>query len=321
MLRRAAVAAVGLVAVTAIARAERHPTVSVEVDPCADVDGTVVRRLVAIELGTPLAEAPAPEVTRLAAHCEGALVALTVDDPITGKTLARRIDLRIDPASARARLLALAAVELVVASWIELQAPAAVARPVDAVAAPDVRLGAAAIVASRTASSPSPVTLEVQGAIRVYEGPSVSYGGGLAALWRLPAPWVLGADLLVETQSSQTVIGDTRTWRLTAAPRVGAVFLVGGLELEGDVGFRIGAAYLSGSAQQGSIPVQAHSFFAPWGGPLLAIGARTGRTLSLGFTAEVGVTVFSVEGEVNGEAATRLAGPWLLLSLLVGIPI
>src|SRR5262249_32100803 len=130
----------------------------------------------------------------------------------------------------------------------------------------------------------------------------------------------LAADLVFETQSTDTVLGDTRTYRLTAAPRVGMLAGARGFEVEAAVGFRMGAAFLEGSAPMG-VPVQGRSFAAPWGGPLIALAAPAGPRPGRGFGAELGLPVFSVGGVVNGEAPTRLAGPWLLLSLLIGTSI
>ncbi|MEM1417358.1 MAG: hypothetical protein AAGH15_20840 [Myxococcota bacterium] len=91
------------------------------VEACALVPAAEVRRIVAIELRGRLADAVTPDedTTRASVTCESA-VEITVDDPITGKTLLRTIALTDRDPEVRARVLALAIVELVSASWAEL---------------------------------------------------------------------------------------------------------------------------------------------------------------------------------------------------------
>src|SRR4029079_18035478 len=80
------------------------------------------QRLAASELRATLVD-PAPDgtVTEVKATCRGALAALEVIDPTTGKSLERTVARTAAAPNGRARLLALAVAELVVASWSELQ--------------------------------------------------------------------------------------------------------------------------------------------------------------------------------------------------------
>src|SRR5262249_33713515 len=63
--------------------------------------------------------------------CQGDTVVLRVDDPISGKSLSRDVDLAGAMPRARPRLVALALVELISASWSELDAPAVHAATVE----------------------------------------------------------------------------------------------------------------------------------------------------------------------------------------------
>lgn len=91
-------------------------------DPCVGELAQAVQRLIDIELST-LSSASLP-TAQAYVLCEltGA-VTIRIDDPLTNKTLARTLDLSRVAASARVRALALAVVELLAASWTELDRP------------------------------------------------------------------------------------------------------------------------------------------------------------------------------------------------------
>ena len=109
---------------TASARAEglERPRVSIGIVGCDAALAREAQRIAAIELRATLVE-PAPDgsVTQVTAACRGSLADLNVADPTTGKSLGRTVALTEAAPNGRARLLALAVAELVVASWSELQ--------------------------------------------------------------------------------------------------------------------------------------------------------------------------------------------------------
>lgn len=91
-------------------------------DPCVAALAQPVQRLIDIELS---ALSSASLLTAQAhVQCEqtGA-VTIRIDDRLTNKTLARTLDLSRVATSARVRALALAVVELLAASWTELERP------------------------------------------------------------------------------------------------------------------------------------------------------------------------------------------------------
>ncbi|MGZ3451704.1 MAG: hypothetical protein ACXWUG_31360 [Polyangiales bacterium] len=98
-----------------------HPNVHIEVDACVAVPAGDVKKIVTVELGALVVDTSEGPVTRVRTACKTGLVELVVDDPITGKSLSRSVDILSSPPKARARLLALAIVELVSASWTELE--------------------------------------------------------------------------------------------------------------------------------------------------------------------------------------------------------
>ena len=133
------------------AAAQSPAQVQLTVDACVAAPRSEIERLCALELGAqPLPPTViSSDATRLLVTCRERLILLQVDDPVTGKTTQRLINVgRLAPPG-QARLLALALAELVTASWVELalspkpQVPSAqaLATPVARRAAP---LGGAA---------------------------------------------------------------------------------------------------------------------------------------------------------------------------------
>jgi hypothetical protein len=97
-----------------------RPRVTLTLDSCIPLDPAEVRRGVALELGAVLAGPEDTDTTQVGVSCKDSKVVLEVIDPISGKSLSRRVDLEVSPQAARSRLLALAIAELVTASWSEL---------------------------------------------------------------------------------------------------------------------------------------------------------------------------------------------------------
>jgi hypothetical protein len=92
------------------------------VEHCPSLDARAVQRLFSADLGTTLTSKPGPEVTDVTITCEGDRVAVRVLDPISRKTLRRSFDPRPFGPGAQSRIVAIAASELVLASWAELAA-------------------------------------------------------------------------------------------------------------------------------------------------------------------------------------------------------
>lgn len=89
---------------------------------CTDIDQATVSRVVSMELAAALAdERQGGTITTANAECADGRVRLTVDDPVTGKSTTRTVDLTGQPRGLRSRLLGLAISEAVLASWVELK--------------------------------------------------------------------------------------------------------------------------------------------------------------------------------------------------------
>jgi hypothetical protein len=67
------------------------PAVHLGPAACEGLDGMELRRLVSLELGAPLAIAPGSDTTLVSLACEPGSLVVRIDDPLTGKTLLRRL--------------------------------------------------------------------------------------------------------------------------------------------------------------------------------------------------------------------------------------
>src|SRR5262245_8737810 len=124
---------------------------------CPIVPAAEVQNMVAVELrravlpfdeATPNAGAP-PATTIVRVGCAELRAAIRVEDRLTGKTVERTVDLGAAAPVARPHLLALSIVELLAASWVELQSnprPAQAPPDAAAVATPEARAAALEIV-------------------------------------------------------------------------------------------------------------------------------------------------------------------------------
>jgi hypothetical protein len=98
------------------------PPVHLDVEACDSLDATSIRRIFAADLGTPTSVEVGPDVTEVTIGCEGDRVVVRVKDPLSRKTVRRSFDPKSFGNQGQSRLIAIAASELVLASWAELEA-------------------------------------------------------------------------------------------------------------------------------------------------------------------------------------------------------
>jgi hypothetical protein len=282
---------------------------------------------VGVELGALLTDTSEEgEVTEVNVSCEGQHVWLRVEDPITGKSLTRVVDLSSDPVSARARLVALAVAELVVASWTELatnptpQVPPAGPRPSEhAVAA------ARKVVNTRLPKQMAPQTekmrlLAVASRRSFFSEPTVLWGGGVrVGRDEFPlAGWSL--DLVAEHGETDVSLGRVAMDTFT---------LGGGLYLyrrwawatfQAGFGIRVGMARLSGKSDA-AIEAETASGIAPWGWPTATAGLRIEPygPLIIQAAGETGYVVLPMSGSIDGRREYTVDGLWLGAQLGVGL--
>jgi hypothetical protein len=96
------------------------PPVSLVLEECPDLSRSEVERIFSAELGSSTTDQTSPNVTDVTIICEGARVVVRVKDPLSRKTVQRSFDTSSFDERATPRLVALAASELVLASWAEL---------------------------------------------------------------------------------------------------------------------------------------------------------------------------------------------------------
>jgi hypothetical protein len=171
-----AIMALWLVAAAPASPTSRAP-LRLEMERCGDLDEAVVKRVVSMEFGASLVEV-AGVVTTAHVECRGAEVGVTVDDPVTGKTSTRVLDLAGQPRDLRSRLLGLAISEAVLASWIELAIAPEPALPPDAPTVPPEARREVADIAARHVSPAARASFIERYKLAV--GPAVRwFGSGL----------------------------------------------------------------------------------------------------------------------------------------------
>ncbi|MDF2696316.1 MAG: hypothetical protein K0S65_4699, partial [Labilithrix sp.] len=173
--------------------------VAVTIDPCVEVRQAEVGHIVEIELRIRLSP-PSAEATRAEVTCEGDALEIRVDDPITRKRLTRRVPVVALGSSTKARLLALAVVELVSASWTELEtdAPPAV-EPEGPKLAPVVLEEARKAVKSRSAAAPPRWRTALVGGLGYDSaGLGVSWGGGARLRYHFTGSIGLASEVFAE---------------------------------------------------------------------------------------------------------------------------
>jgi hypothetical protein len=320
---RAVTVAVVLVAALSTARADAPP-LRLQIDGCVGVDIADVERIVAVEIRTtPMTSKTRANVdtTQVDVSCDGQLVVLRALDPITGKQTSRRIDLAGTPALARDRTLGLSIVELVVASWSELESVPEPAAPiVERTSSPNAR-GAARLQVRKRIQATRERSLR----------PSVSL---LARAAHTTAGWAIGAGAMMRIER-ETGLGwgvELATHRMNAQRQRGSVGVDStgaavwadvhadwrGIRGRAGAGVRLELVRMTGESVDGAMTA-ADSFTAIGGGPLargsLAI-ARGEVVVELG--AEVGWRALAVRGLVTNDDDVELHGVSVSGTLALG---
>lgn len=310
MRARGGILAVALAASSAPGAAwgSAHPGVSLSVDACAGVDEAEVAAQLTIELGAELLPA-GPGVTRVKVRCEGAVLVLGVDDPVTGKSLERRVELGNAAPKARTRLLAIAIAELVSASWTELETnPTPIVPPAGPPPPPAAKAAARDVVEPRT-HAPR-VTVDAAFDLRAYpgtEGTGALFG--IATRFSTAGRGLGGALDLVASEGH----GDKALGSVTVdLVGVGAFATYGGhagpLHLVAGLGARGGSARLGGTPRDAS--VEGRSLRGAFLGPAAmgALDVRVVGPLVLVAGVEVGFSLVRVRALADGAGATTVGG-------------
>ncbi len=298
------------------------PPVSLTIDPCAGVEVAEVRRILELELAA--TRASIRGLTGVVA-CDGDALAFEVEDPLTGKQLSRQVELARAAPNARARLLALAMVEAVEASWDEVlyaPVPAPLPEPEPDPAPPAVALPSPPLVGAVAEPVAPPddgprFRVSVVGASRaLLDAPLWQWGGGVRFA-HMPFRHVgWAAELSAEHGELGTFLG---TVQMSSAG--------GSLEVVGQYAWRFltfqhGFGVRGGGVTARGVPfgalITAKQVDGPWAGPYHALSVTAARgAWAVTGRFEGGVVVVGVPAHV-AAVRTGMAGPWLGLSIAIG---
>jgi hypothetical protein len=267
-----------------------------DLEPCAGAAPEEVRRIVGVELKAGDGAAALRYFVR--ARCRGESVELAVGDAAEGVTLSRVLDLGAEPASARARVLALAVTELVA----EVRARADAVSPPPVVEPPPP---------PPIARPPEPAWrwTGLAGTRTTLAAGFTSIGIGTRLARRVR--WLdLAFDLVGDHGAPVASVGriDVDTLSLGAAALV--THDVDAVALFAGPGARFGLARLRGVP---AAPDRARGddLLSPWGGPFATFGARVApRRLVLELTGELGYALGRVDALVDGAPQVSLGGAW-----------
>lgn len=305
----------------ALASTARALEIGLDVSACESLSERRVRELTELELSAQVV-APRERVAALVSvTCAGSEVRIRVTDATTGKIVSRVFLLRAQEADIRARTVALAAAELLVASWMELTLakPPEGARPTSPWLNENRRV-ARAIARERTERGVYADALlalaQTGGTFRARPG---SFGAGLRVSLVCGEPrFGLDADFGLTFERAGTALGKVQanTWSLALRP---ALRLIRGRWLTSvGLGARAGLARIEGSPADASA-IRGRVVAGVWGGPLLHANFGLGFTqLAARLGGEAGFALHGQTGSVDGRQRAGVLGPWFLLSLGLG---
>jgi hypothetical protein len=307
--------------------------VSLDVAGCPFLRGDEVARLAALELDAPVTTAPSAgeQVTRVKVACADSRIEITVLESMSATRMTRTLPLAADEKAVLARLVAIAASELVITSWIELALP----RPSAASAAtpappPDVRRAAEEHVLRRLPRRGSGHVLLLANAVGPFTGIGLSWGGTLRLGWTpggAPAREDdahlvrrLGADLDLGVARTEvgSALGIAQVSMWSTALRASLRLYRGRTWLDAGAGARVGLARMTGVPFDATT-TRGTTLAGTWGGPLayLGIGVRIWRFV-VATGIEAGVVLREVSGLVQDGTAVSVSGRWYSGTVGVG---
>jgi hypothetical protein len=297
--------------------------VTVEIDPCLSVARSEVLRLTELELDARVVSpslAP-PHATRVEVTCSGQHVKLRVTDPVTGKSLERTLALGTHEVDVTGRAVALAIVELVLTSWMELTLAEPPPKSVGFEPPPpgikDLAEERAVTLGARSGGVDHVLAFaQAQGP---FEGFGLGWGGGARLGWNFGEAW-LGGDIdLVAAQSEATsTLGSVRATTWSSGLRASFKLWLDPVWLEAGPGFRVGIARLTGTPVDDT-DTRGGVVAGVWAGPIgyAGLGVELWHVaLTLG--AEGGYTTQAVSANVGDGNQVAIDGAWLAVSAGAG---
>jgi hypothetical protein len=292
--------------------------VRLELRACAELSETALREHLALELATlALLQSDA----RLVVRCERSSVVIELSRASgAGYPVEARVDLRDTARSARERLIALSASELIA------QAERARANPSPGPAPRPVEreLTPAPPASDRAPPAKRPrIELFVAGnAARQGRPQATFWGASLGTRWGVTHTWSVLFDMRFERGQESVPLAEVRWTSLSGFVGAVADTKLGPLQLSAGVGARAGWLALAASAHR---PNEGLGFTAPWAGVAapLRIALDVGGFVSPFVGLELGYVALPVHGQVDdatGSSGARSAlveqrGAWVSSSV------
>ena len=304
--------------------------VATQVDPCVPLDRDKFEYLLNIELGAEPADAASPPAATLSLSCSGGLVLMSLEDAVTSKVVTRLVDLSAVDPSARARLMALTASELVLASWMEVRMePREVISPAGPPPAPELKARVSEVVRPQIQSTAPPLRVGASATTSTFlSALAPIFGMALHLTQPFSSSWAWNLSLqggLGQLQGTLGERGQAVSIAVTTAALAWSLRYtrsLGSLDLWVGASGLVGLAYLTGERPVAST-LMATPAYAPWAGPSLQLAAAypVNQSFRLFLQLEAGLLVLGTIAHVRSESAadqvvvTELRGGWLAAQL------
>jgi hypothetical protein len=307
----------------------QSPPLILDLAGCRDSSSQELRSIVATELRRTMsvvdagddARAAAAEAVTVVVRCPpGAASAhIVVDDPRAGTSATRTLSLEETAPVARAYLLGLAVVELVLASRAPPETKPARPSETPAAAATASRAPPTTGVAE---AHPRPTVREdrsrLTGSVSalVFSQSPVLVGGGVRFQRRQGDRWGWLADVAFHHGLRSTALGDVSVDVASAAAAVYAE-IGGPVTLwQAAAGVHLGAARLSGEPHA-SATTAAGKVQGPWAAPHVQLGMTVApaRHAAITLTVDGGWVVWPLVARIDGSNPVAVRGAWARLSL------
>lgn len=269
------------------------------------------QRIATVELRATLVESPPDAATtRVSATCKDGLAALRVLDPMTGKSVERRVALAQAAPTARARLLALAIAELVAASWSELESNPRPSAPTAEPLAPLI-----AREAARAAIARPFVELAAFADTHLLASGDWLFGGGARAVFWISPRLSLRVDALADYGELSRAAGTVVVTMPSLSAALGASWTRGVLRPGVSLGVRGGYVWMSGvAASAGNVGTGERG---AWFGPEAAfeLGVWPRARIHPVLALRAGAHIIGVRGTVTEGRDVEDTAIWGGLSL------
>jgi hypothetical protein len=313
------------------ARAAGHtsPLLTISFRGCLAVSTRQVETSIAVELRRPVllvedaaAGGPGPEATTaISVICDDLHALVRIRDLLTGKTVERVVDLGATPPVARPHLLALSVVELVAASWIELQSNRrpVVQVPPSPAANAEARAQALELLGERLGLPRGP-RLFAAAIAQTSSTTLQTWGGAVVLSGTIARPLAWRLDLALQHGQRTVPLGHVTADLASAGGALVAQVQRGRATLGVGLGARAGWAWVRG-IPDGSGPAVGDALRGFWWGPVTLVGASVAvwRRLALELTIEGGHVMLPVVAMVQGSNPVAVDGTWIRGGAGVGI--